>query len=909
MKPFLEEAIDHILSSKKTLENIKLIFPSKRAGTFAKYYILQKTNHTYFAPEILSIEEFIKNVSGLDYASETELLFLFYEHYSSLTEADKTDTFDDFLNWAPTVLQDFNEVDRHLVDAKEIFSYLSSIQDINHWYLNDIKTNLQEKYIAFWKKLYDYYKVFTQNLLNNNIGYQGLVYRKAAENIRDYAASQPNKSHFFIGFNALNKAEEHIFTYLLDNDKADIFFDIDSHFYNNTIHEAGLFIKKHTTSWNYFKNNPVKWLTKNYTTQPKNIKIIGCPKSTSQANYIGNIIRNEELNLTQTAIVLGNESTLSATLNAIPESITHVNITMGYPLKDTPEAVFIDLLFELQLQKKQRGWYYKNILNVLNHSAFSLLQKKESNNKWNDLVTKINSENLVFIKKEQIETIISSPLTSLLFYEATPENFLKNSKQLILQLKEAYYNTNNPIALEALYRIYELFNQLEQYICPNNHNMRLQTLYKLYKELLQKASLDFQGEPLDGLQIMGVLESRNLDFKNVIISGVNEGLLPAGKSYNSFIPFDVKVAYNLPTYKEKDAVYGYHFYRLLQRAENIYLIYNTYPDSLEGGEKSRFIMQILTDNLPNHNIQEVIASPKINQNAKTPITIFKTPELITKLQEIAQNKGFSPSSLTNYIRNPIDFYFKTVLGIKEADEVEESVAANTLGSIIHDTLEKIYTPYINQKLNPDIIALLLKTYPNVLEAEFQEKNFSKDNSTGKNQIIYNVADHYIKRFLEGELNDLKKGNDIIILALEKSLAIELNIDGLEIPVKLKGKVDRIDVRNSITRIVDYKTGKAEAKNLKIKDWMLLNEDHNKSIGYQVLTYSYLGANNGLVSLPVEAGVISFKNLKQGFISFNDENTKSSLITEQTLAAYQEQLFNLIREILNPDIPFKEKKVK
>src|SRR5690606_5360394 len=307
--------------------------------------------------------------------------------------------------------------------------------------------------------------------------------------------------------------------------------------------------------------------------------------------------------------------------------------------------------------------------------------------------------------------------------------------------------SKNLLALEYLYRFNQIFNELQRYNLKYNLISNSTTLYYLYRELLSSETLDFKGEPLQGLQIMGMLESRVLDFETVIISSVNEGILPAGKSTNSFIPFDVKLENGLPTYKEKDAVYTYHFYRLLQRAKNVYIIYNTEPDVLNGGEKSRFITQLQIENI--HNVKHSIVVPKVEVAQKKFKIIKKTEGVMTRLQQIASN-GFSPSSLTNYIRNPLDFYYQKVLKIQSFEDVEETVAANTLGSVIHQTLEDFYTPYKGQMLTEAHLKKMKTLINDSVSLHFKSFYKEGDMTKGKNLIILEVAKRYISNFINKE---------------------------------------------------------------------------------------------------------------------------------------------------------------
>ena len=470
--------------------------------------------------------------------------------------------------------------------------------------------------------------------------------------------------------------------------------------------------------------------------------------------------------------------------------------------------------------------------------------------------------------------------------------------------------SKDSLGLEYLYKFYSLFNQLQDMVEQYSFVNDLKSLESLYLEIVRNETLDFQGEPLEGLQIMGMLESRVLDFETVILTSVNEGILPSGKSNNSFIPFDLKKYYKLPTYKEKDAVYTYHFYRLLQRAKNIYLLYNTEPDVLEGGEKSRLLTQLLTDENKLADITEIIAAPEITPSIKVLQTIAKDEGLMEMIRAHAE-KGFSPTSLSNYIRNPIDFYKRNLLGIDDIMEVEETVANNTFGTIVHDTLEDLYKPYLNTYLEVSMLEAMKKNIRPLVIGHFAKSFADGDISRGKNLIAYNVVVRYVENFIKLELAEVEK-HQIRILGVEEKLRMDINIPGLNFPVVLKGKLDRIDEKDGVIRIIDYKTGNVTNSQVEIVDWEDVITDYNYSKAFQLLCYAIMYNNSKPIG-NIEAGIISFKNLSSGLLKFalkekKGSRNKDNSITQDTIAQFMESIKSLIFEIGNPEIPFTEKEV-
>ena len=918
MTTFIHDVLKDLQNNKQNLSDLTFVLPSKRAGLFLKHHLSKVVNKTIFAPQILSIEEFVQELSQLKSISNTELLFEFYSTYSQLTKKESLDSFESFSKWAQILLQDFNEIDRYLIPQEHVFNYLSAIQDLKHWSLEENKTDFVKNYLSFWYKLHDYYTHFTDSLLNNKVGYQGLIYREAVENLEAYIQNNPEKKHVFVGFNALNTSEETIIQELLQKDLAKIYWDVDTVFMNNQKHDAALFTRQHKKNWKFFKNNSFNWITENYS-KDKNISAIGIPKNIGQAKYIGSLLselQKENNLLNSTAVILGDENLLIPVLNSIPSNIHALNVTMGFPLKSIPLASLFNALFQLH-KINSNSFYYKDVVNIISHQFIRPLFFIEGIDYSLKIIETIDNNNLVFLNKDRLIKIAEKSIiiTDLLFssWGNSIVLALDNCSKLILAIKASLdeNKTSNLLSLEYVFRFNELFNELTRLNSEHRHIKDISTLYSIYKELLSTETLDFQGEPLQGLQLMGMLESRVLDFETVIISSVNEGILPAGKSNNSFIPFDVKLENNLPTYKEKDAVYTYHFYRLLQRAKNVYIIYNTEADVLTGGEKSRFITQLELEGI--HNINHQIVAPQV-PIIETCLNVVKKTEALQKQIIHLASEGFSPSSLTNYIRNPIDFYYQKILKIKDHVDVEETVAANTLGTVVHNTLEDFYKPLVGALLTIDAIKGLKSQIEQTVTYHFKNEYKEGDITKGKNLIIFEIAKRYVSNFLDLEMKSLRAGDKIKIIAIESDNTISIKISELNFPIKIKGKVDRVDECNGIIRIIDYKTGNVQQNQVEIVNWEDITTDYKKySKSFQVLTYAYMMQKSNKISLPIEAGIISFKNLSSGFLKFSKKESafsrsKNSLVTDDTLLDFEAELKKLILEICNPKIDFTEKEV-
>ena len=920
MTTFLENVIVDLQNKRLDVSKLTFILPNKRAGFFLRELLSQTTKETIFSPEILSIETFIETLSDISHLPNTDMHFEFYEVYLSAIPKEQHEPFDRFCKWAQLLLQDFNEIDRYLISPEDIFNYLGAIKEINHWSLDQEQTDYVKNYVAFWNKLCIFYTELKERLLDKKRGYQGLVYREAVNNFEQYIAANPKKQFVFVGFNALNKAEEVIIQELLQQDLGIIYWDIDETFFNNTIHDAGSFFRKYRFNWPYFQKHPFNWVNKTYSNR-KTINVIGAPKQIAQAKYIGELLQTlckTKQNLSNVAIVLGDENLLIPLLNSIPKGVGPINITMGLPLKSVPLATLFEALFKLHKPSK-KTLYHKDVVSILTNPFIRPLFEENGSNLSDEIEYYIQENNVVYLNSKTLKAICKAKneLLEILFdsWNDNPNKAINNSLALIFLIKNFLDEDKmeNLLPLEYLYRFHLVFNRIQDLNGKYGYISSINALSDVYREIISNETLDFQGEPLKGLQIMGMLESRLLDFETIIIASVNEGILPAGKTQNSFIPFDVKLEHGLPTYKEKDAVYTYHFYRLLQRAKNIYITYNTEPDVLKGGEKSRFITQLEIENI--HKIHHTLVSPIVPPTPKKLSQVKKTEDVLKQLKVVAE-KGFSPSSLSNYIRNPMDFYFEKVLGIKMFEEVEETVAANTLGTIVHNTLEELYAPSKNRFLAKEDLNVAQKLVKTTVRKHFKKQFKSGDFEHGKNLIIFEIAIRYVSNFLKKELETLKEGNNIKIIALEESISAQLNIPELDFPINLKGTVDRIDEFNGVTRIIDYKTGKVLQNQIEVVGWDNLLTDYDKySKSFQVLCYAYMLSTTSSLSFPIEGGIISFKNLQGDyFLKFAKKEsaksrTKDALITKETLDHFFAELKKLILEINNPEIPFTEKLIK
>ncbi len=905
MISFIDSVTNKLLNKYESdFDNLVIVLPSQRSGLFLKKSLIAALeNKTSVLPQIISIEDFISELSGLQSCDNETLLLHFYEAYLRVNPKDQKKDFESFLSWGQTLLQDFNEIDRYLVDHKQFFNYLYYIKDQNHWFLQENKTNLIENYIQFWQQLAGYYDEFTSILVKEKKGYQGLQYRMASENSTKLSVTTQNY-YLFVGFNALNEAEQHIFRILKKEDKADFIWDVDSCFVNDKTHDASYFLKKHIRIWK--DKDLLNQSFHNSFEQPKELNITGVPKNIGQVKYVGQLLAPlSAKELTNTAVVLADENLLLPLLNSLPPNVENVNITMGQPLSQLPLTNFVAQYFLLQLSEKDNGFYYKNVNTLFQHHAMQVLFTEKVTVK---IINYITVNNYVYVKPESLLKIIPDKLKKLfhLIFNSWESNLLllNNLETILEKLKDCFDFNKDQAQVFYSEKLLGVIIHLKDLVTSHLHINTLKTLVQFYNLKLNTETVDFRGEPFAGLQIMGVLESRCLDFENVIITSVNEGTLPSGQKGNSFIPYDLKIEVNLPTFKEKDAIYAYHFYRLLQRCKTAHLIYNTQVDELNSGEKSRFLQQLELRPHPNHTTISNIVTTDTANNFTSIKTIDKDETVFSKLKLLAKN-GFSPSALATYLRDPLLYYDRYILGVQESKQIEEEIAANTLGTIIHEVLCNFYSQLENKIVTEEDIKKMIGQLDVEVAKEFQKNYSGAQITNGVNLLSFEAAKQFLKKFLNSELNLVKSGQELVIVSIEKKYKTKINIPTLNFPIYIKGTVDRVDRLNGQIRIVDYKTGYVDPAKLKIRDWDKLHTEENYSKALQILMYAHIYCKENNITETVQAGIIAFKKLNQGFLPFGQAEGRklNTEINTEVFDSFLTQLQLIITEICDLNKPF------
>ena len=867
---FLEKVIVDVNLKKADLKSMCFILPNKRSAAYFKQKLLEKIEKPTFSPEIYSIDSFIVQISGLSEVKHSEQVLILYELFLGLKKKKNTESFEEFNSWATSFIKDVSEIDQNLLNTQSILVELNEINKINNWGKKD---SIDKEKSSFWELLPELYPLFKKKLIRNESGTKGICYKEAKENLEHYKEANKNLKHIFIGLNSLSKSEEIIIEELLAFNNGEIYWDIDKEFLINKSHGASFFIKKYKYNWDRFEKNTFKWEGQDYA-KKKNIQILGTPKLIGQAKLVGQILSTLDKNkLKNTAVVLGDESIIEPVLNYTAKDFKELNITIKPRLDLMEIKSLISDIFDIQT--------IKEVENMLNFKKLSVLRLfRTTFPKYEELLKK---------EKETILAVFNewkSPKAALLALRDFFNQALLKTKKHSNELAQIKYANN------ALLKSYEL---LERYSFVKDLN----TLKSIILSQLDESSLSFKSNLNANTQVMGILESRAIDFENVIITSLNEGILPKGKTQSSLIPYDLRKKHGLLTYGERDAIYTYHFYRLIKRAKNVFLIYNNFNEGVLGGEKSRFIHQLEIEG--KHNIVARNISPKVYPQDKE-LKLLKSPGSIARLTELAKT-GFSPSSFESYLKNPTDFYFQKLLNVYENQE-QDAISPRLVGLIFHDTLEAVYKPFLNKKINKkDLLFSLTQIKINMQESFL--KNNIKDYNKGKGLILFEVVNKAIKRLIRNEIIDIELGNEIEIIALEKKIECELNFKKLKNNVKLRGVIDRLDKRNGIIRIIDYKTGLIKTNEVTVKT-LSSSFDLSHLKAMQLLCYALMYFKNNPECNKLEAGLISFRDLNKGMIKFGIKESSAPpnhLINSAIIEEFEGLIKNLILEIMDPNHPF------
>ena len=826
------------------LSRVAIVFPNKRASLFFNEYLAMQSDRPIWSPAYVSISELFRQLSPWKSGDPIRLVCELYKVFREETRSEET--LDDFYFWGELLISDFDDVDKNLVDADRLFSNLQDLKNImddydfldseqeeaiRQFFQNfsiERRTQLKEKFISLWDKLGDIYHHYRRNLEELGIAYEGMMYRYVMEELQ---SDKLKYEHYvFVGFNVLNKVETKFFERLREAGKALFYWDYDV-FYTrlpreNTppyTHEAGEFILRNLKLF----PNELPEAVFDTLRKPKNVRFISAPTENAQARYLPEWIRSvtkRDLQETpvkekENAVVLCNEALLLPVLHSIPPEVKNVNITMGFPLAQTPVYSFVSALIELQTTgyRRDTGRYqYEAVQSVLKHpytrqlstSAESLEKQLTRDNRFFPLPSELKQD--IFL--EQIFT----PKTGISALCQYLTEMLREVAVLYRQEQETD-DIFNQLYRESLFKSYTLINRLLNLIDNGELNIQIDTLRRLLCRLLATSNIPFHGEPAIGMQVMGVLETRNLDFRNLIMLSLNEGQLPKAGGDSSFIPYNLRKAFGMTTIEHKNALYAYYFYRLIQRAENVTLLYNTASEGLNRGEMSRFMLQFLVES-PHSISREYLEAGQSPQSGRE-IRVEKTPEIITRMYERYDvnrhpKSLFSPSALNTYLDCRLKFYYRYVAGLKAPDEVSAEIDSALFGTIFHRAAELVYKDLTanGKEIRKDDLEQVLRNdikLQNYVDTAFKEEFFhvaltEKPEFNGTQLINAKVITSYLRQLLRNYLQD----SPFFMEGMEKKVTeiIEIETPQGKLALNIGGTIDRIDSKDDTLRIVDYKTG-------------------------------------------------------------------------------------------------------
>ncbi len=950
MQTFLELTAKYVYEKyKENISELCIVLPSRRASFFFKNALAQAAPEPIWSPEVFAMEDFIRKMAQTDVLEPINLQL---ELYDLMREQDPLLDFDQFVTWAGTLLDDFSRIDQNLVHTGKLFEYLSEAKALERWdpkLLGKEVSPTIRKYFSLWSNVEKTYYALKQRLLDNKQAYTGMAFRKVADNIDTIAKETACRQFLFIGLNALTASEEKIIKTLLKHDKAEVLFDSDDFYMEEgTPNRAGQFLQKYKTTW---KLPEWRWQQNLLLTDEKEINVIGVANASMQGKLAGQLLQEirEKDKHAQVAIVLPDENLLLPVLHSIPAHIPNYNVTMGLSFKGTPLFNLIDLLFEVHLtgitQLQESGYkvYQYHHLSVTKLLTHPFIRRYEANlneqpeqEQFHGIIQqvldKIVEDNRVLVSAQELLRLGKQhPLFEVLFTTWRDcDDIIASLYNLIELLREVYSHGHNTIETEYLYIFYTLVKRLDTIFDCREHKISVRSFRKFLYELISATRLPFSGEPISDLQIMGMLETRALDFENLIILSVNENTLPAPKRHESLMPYDVLREFGLPTYSETEGATAYNFYRLLQRAKRVNLLYVLPSDTYGAGEKSRFILQLQNDlALRNRRItfRDMTAAVEQQQTREyqEEILIQKDAQTLEQLKQELK-RGLYPSHLNMYINCSLQYYFTRIAKMQEVEEVEEQLGADKFGTLVHQVLEDFFREF-EQSGKPIVAAdvqEMLRQLPGQVKMEFSRVTRGALPERGMNHLLYKVAVQVLEKYLQNLLASDEL--PLYVLRLEETLSaiLPVQVDDELIPVRIAGKADRIDLVGHELRVIDYKTGKVEPAQLKVKPEevaLQFTSDPKYDKARQLWLYQYV-LQRTLKEQPEtvlrnaqhvepwriepKSGILSFRNLDAGVMTSEFNFMEADGTTPQDFMAASEGLLTkIVHHMLDPQEPIRK----
>lgn len=939
MKPFLYQVASLFYEKwGAEVSRLAFVFPNRRTGLFFQKYLSEVADIPLFSPTILTINDLFIQLSGKQSADRISMLFTLYDIY--IRQSGSTETFDEFLYWGEMLLNDFDDIDKYMANARMLFSNVTDLREIENDFdfLSDEQiaairsfwssfyprgdTPNQQQFLAVWQVLYDLYEEFRATLAAEGKGYEGMIFREVVESMeRGESPDLPYEQIVFVGLNALSVSEERFLAQLQKREIADFYWDYVSDKVTDPDNKASYFVSRNLKSFPSSMKLPPEEKVKT------EIEVIGIPSGIGQAKHVYTLLSDwcKEAEMSseealRTAVILPDEHLLIPVLNAIPEQIRRINVTMGYPLAGTPVASLIEYI--LALQKNVRYidrnplFYFRDVLPVLNH-RYILSTSPEI---ISSLVKEITENNKIYISHTELG---KTPLLEILFtpvtgVEAFSDYLIKVLEELNKVMsalsdeeeEDATLRTND-LEQEFIFHYFTTVNRMKEVMKDARIEMKIDTFFRLLKRVTDTITIPFHGEPLSGLQIMGVLETRALDFDRLIILSMNEGIFPQRKAANSFIPYNLRRGFGLPTYEHQDSVWAYHFYRLIERASHVSLLYDTRSNGLQTGEVSRFVHQL-------HYHYEVPMRDKlvvynVSSSKTPPLAVPKREDIMRRLDAYRKggSKAISASAINTYLDCPLKFYFSVVEGIREEEEVSETIESDVFGSILHKVMEELYKPFQGKMVTVDLLkairkdtALLTGAIARAFASEFFKTEVVRS-LTGQNYLIGEMIRKYVEKILERD----GKLTPFVYIESERKINGLISLSDHS-EIRLKGFIDRVDEVLDAIRIIDYKSGSGTTTFSSIESLFNKEEKDRAKAVMQVFMYCWMYAhfteNKGKTIQPGIYYVRSlFSDPFDPSVYHRIERGKSEKVEDFSgyAQAFEEGLRGCLDEIFNPEIPF------
>ncbi len=939
---FLSQVADHLLANHSDrLGDCTVVFPNRRAGLFLKKHLSQKIGQPVWSPEVVSLEDFLFRFSETKKLDQLSLIFKLFEAYKSHQEA--SEGFEAFYFWGEMLLRDFEEVDHYLVNPEQLFHHIKSDKQIaeDFYFLDEeqeriiqrfwqeffpTSTKTQRQFVDTWRILAPVYKTFKEQLGQERVGYTSSIYRELVEDKttlkikKGGPGMKPGTNPLiFAGFNALTPAEEELIKFFVSEHNAEMLWDLDAYYLEDQNQEAGSFLRKYQNDPVFGKTFPEEIPYR--ITADKNVSAIGVALEVGQAKLIGE--RVDELLTTGTradeiVIVLPQDYMLFPVLNALPESAEKLNVTMGYPLKETPLFGLLEAAIEVQehlqtTSEQEITFYHKPTIDILSHPYLYQKDKEQ----MDDLIKEIKTKNQIRVNRSSILEVDSTILNTIFRKLESRENLAEYLKGIVEILGDLVIERFG-LEREYLYHFQKMLSRLNEILAKQNVEVELKTFKSLFRKATRSVKIPFSGEPVEGLQIMGVLETRNLDFKHVFMLNTNEDIFPASQRNGSFIPYRIRKAFDLPTFEVQDAIYAYLFYRLFHHSERLDFYYNMYADFGMSGEISRFITQVEQES--GIQVKHQKLSNTIGTRESQEIVVQKTPDIIDKLVYYYAGEGkskLSASALNVYFRCRLQFYFKYVLRRFSENQLNDELDAREFGNVLHDSMEILYRDVIEK--SPDNLVQesdffqLRSSVDGAIEKAFKKHFNIKDKRRmelkGRNVMIAEVIKKYVMRILDQD----EEYAPFQIVGLEKDdnylRTLPVNANGRQVKVRMGADIDRVDRKAGVVRVIDYKSGR-DTREIESIEKLFdrtpksnYKKDRNKA-GFQTMFYAWLYASKFGEEEEIAPGLIGIRELFQEDFDFRlTLRDRPMQDARAYLPDFEKRFVGLVEEVFSMDQPF------